>query len=136
MFPANDNIMFDSCSNFTIFCYSFEDNWKRPNNSLYRGVAKTFKIAAKPNNILIFIKSQLSFLAFIELDRLGIKSKKIQIWTKIEILFLKLKVTKIESIRGRRVSNFLKMGCIAKKCIISGFQNHLQNVFSIPYFLN
>ena len=95
------------CSNFTNFYYSLEENWKQLNNSLFRGVAKTCRVTAKPNNILI-LWSQLSFLAFIESYRLGIKSKKKpnldKDWTKIDNLFLKLKVTKIGSNRGHTVS--------------------------------
>ena len=53
IFFDNDNIMFVFCRNFTIFGYSLEENWKRLNNSLFRGVAKTCKIAAKPKIILI-----------------------------------------------------------------------------------
>ena len=52
-FLDNDNIMFGFCSNFTIFYYSLEKNWRKFNNSLFRGVEKTCKIAAKLNNILI-----------------------------------------------------------------------------------
>ena len=40
-FLDNDNIKFGFCSNFTTFQFTFQN------------VAKTFKIVAKPNNILI-----------------------------------------------------------------------------------
>ena len=95
------------CNNFTIFCYSLENNWKKLSNSLFIVVAKTCIIASKPINIFV-LWSQLSFLAFIESSRLTIKRKNKQNldknWTKIENLFLKLKVTHIGPNRWSTVS--------------------------------
>ena len=81
MTSDDDNIMFGFCSNFSAFCYSFEKNWKRLKHSLFRSVAKTYRIAAEPN-----------------------KQNWNKNWLKIENLFMKLKVTNIESNRGRTVS--------------------------------
>ena len=106
-FLDNDNIIFVFCNNFTIFCYSLENNWKKLSNSLFIVVAKTCIIASKPINIFV-LWSQLSFLAFIESSRLTIKRKNKQNldknWTKIENLFLKLKVTHIGPNRWSTVS--------------------------------
>ena len=92
----NDNIIFGFCSNFSSFCYTLENNWYKLINSLFRCIAKTCRIIAKPNNRLI-LWSQLSFLAFIESNRLRTKRKMKQNLNKnwVENLSLKLRFTDI-----------------------------------------
>ena len=102
IFLGNDNIMFGGCSKFTIFCYSFEENWKKRLTMHFSEMWQ--KIAAKPNNVWILMKSAVIPSIYWTRKAWNQKQKEPNLdknWTRIEILFLKLKVTNIGSNRGR-----------------------------------
>ena len=120
---------FDVLSGFAVVLQVFDTPLRREivklSPNIFKSVAKTCQSTEKTKDNLVIIKLILS--------PVGSESKEkfSKIWTKHQILFLKVRVTSIRSNRGRTVKNLNKTCRSAKKCIISGFQNHLQKFVSL-----